>query len=76
MLTVSKTKLKANMLELFREIEESGEEIVVTHHSKPVARITPIREKRPVDEVFADLQGKIIFNGDPDEPLTELWDLD
>ena len=40
MITVSKSKLKARMLEYFRMVEESGEEIVVTNHNRPVLRIT------------------------------------
>lgn len=32
MLTVSKSQLKANMLEIFCQIESSGEELIVTHH--------------------------------------------
>ena len=33
--TISKTKLKANMLRVFREIEASGEELIVTDRNQP-----------------------------------------
>lgn len=73
MLTVSKHVLKAKMLEYFRQVEATGEELVVTHHHKPVLRITPVVAKRPVDEIFADLRGKVKYHGDLLEPETAEW---
>ncbi len=73
MKTISKSKLKANMLEIFRELEDSGEELIVTHRDKPVLRIVPIKNGRSFDEAFAGLQGKVRFVGDPDAPTTEEW---
>ena len=43
---ISKSKLKANMLRIFREIEETGEEWIVTDHNRPVLRIQPIAQKK------------------------------
>jgi antitoxin (DNA-binding transcriptional repressor) of toxin-antitoxin stability system len=74
MQTISKSKLKANMLEIFRTIEETGEEVIVTHYSKPVLRITPIAKKKSVDEVFADWRGYTVFLEDPDEPTIDEWE--
>ena len=54
MLTISKSELKAQMLQIFRQIEESGEELIVTDRNQPVLRIQPIKQKRTVEEVFAD----------------------
>lgn len=39
MITVSKGVLKAKMLAYFRQVEETGETLVVTDHRKPVLRI-------------------------------------
>jgi prevent-host-death family protein len=39
--TVSKSVLKAKMLEYFRHVEQDGEELIVTSHGKPVARVIP-----------------------------------
>ena len=36
---ISKNKLKARMLEIFRELEASGEELIVTDRGKPVLKI-------------------------------------
>ena len=67
-ITISKSKLKANMLKIFREIEANGDEIIVTDHNKPVLKITPINRKKTVAEAFADWRGKVEFD---DEVLNE-----
>ncbi|HUM71925.1 MAG TPA: type II toxin-antitoxin system Phd/YefM family antitoxin [Chloroflexota bacterium] len=74
MQTVSKSQLKTNMLEIFRQIENSGEELIVTHHNKPVLRIVPIQQGASVTEVFGDLQGQVIYHGDLDEPTWGVWE--
>ncbi len=58
MITVSKSRLKAHMLDLFRQAEKTGDEIIVTHHQKPVLRITPYHAPQRVEEIFADWRGK------------------
>lgn len=48
----AKTKLPS----LLDEVER-GETITITRHGKPVARLTPIGpERRPVDEVIAEIK--------------------
>jgi antitoxin (DNA-binding transcriptional repressor) of toxin-antitoxin stability system len=39
MKTVSKGKLKARMLEYFREVERSGEPLIVTDHGREVLEV-------------------------------------
>lgn len=70
---VSKSKLKAKMLEIFRELEEGGGELIVTDRGRPVLRIQPIRNKGTVAEVFGGLQGRVEFLEDPDAPTTVEW---
>ena len=73
MITISKSKLKTHMLRIFRELEQSGEEVIVTDRGNPVLRISPYKKKRTVRELFADVQGKVIFHEDPDTPTTDEW---
>jgi len=73
--TISKSKLKANMLRIFREIEESGDELIVTSHGKPTLSIRPLDKKQSIDEVFADLQGKAIIYEDLDTPTWDEWEV-
>ncbi len=73
MIAVAKGKLKARMLEYFRRVEESGEELVITDNRVPVLKIVPYKSKLGPDEVFADLRGRIRYRGDITEPETGEW---
>jgi prevent-host-death family protein len=73
MLTVSKSVLKVKLLEYLREIEASGEEVLITDRGVPVARIVPVRLRRPVHETFADVRGQLRWTGDPDAPTIDEW---
>ncbi|GMU51261.1 MAG: hypothetical protein AMXMBFR33_04070 [Candidatus Xenobia bacterium] len=70
---ISKSQLKARMLEIFRQLEETGQEALVTDRGRVVLKIVPVRAVRSVDEVFADLRGKVIFHQDPDLPTEAEW---
>jgi antitoxin (DNA-binding transcriptional repressor) of toxin-antitoxin stability system len=67
-MTVSKSRLKAHMLRIFREIEQSGEELIVTDHGKPVLTVTPLRSGQPVNAVFAAFQGQVSYPADINTP--------
>ena len=69
----SKSRLKAHMLEIFRELEATGEEAVVTDHGRPVLRIVPVRQGRSVDQVFANYRHGLHFTEDPNAPTTDEW---
>ena len=72
--TISKGKLKAKMLEIFRQLESSGDELIVTDHGKPVLKIIPIKPKAGVAELFGDLQGQVAYLEDIDTPTLAEWD--
>lgn len=71
--TISKSKLKATMLEVFRELEATGGELIVTEHGRPVLKVVPIRPTRSVQDVFGDVQGQLEFLEDPDAPTIDEW---
>ena len=73
MLTISKSKLKTHMLQVFRQIEQTGEDVIVTDNNRPVLRIQAIARKASVDEVFAPYRGKIVIHEPLDLPATEEW---
>jgi prevent-host-death family protein len=73
MVTISKSALKAKMLEYFRRVEETGEELVVTDNHEPVIRIVPIRRRRPASEVFADVRGRVVYGEDILAPTSDEW---
>ena len=43
--TVSKSKFKPQALEYFRQVEESGEPLVITDRGKPVLKILPYSQQ-------------------------------
>jgi prevent-host-death family protein len=73
MATVSKSALKARMLEYFRRVEDTGEELIVTDNNQPVIRIVPIRKRRAASEVFADVRGRVVYGEDLLAPTAEEW---
>jgi len=73
MVTISKSKLKTHMLQVFRQIEQTGEEVIVTDNNRPVLRIQPFTRKPGVDEVFSAYRGKMVLHEDPDTPTAEEW---
>lgn len=66
---VSKTEFKARALEFFREIEASGETLVVTDHGKPTLEIRPYRD--PQRDPMQTLQGSVIRFDEPFEPVED-----
>ena len=70
---VSKSALKAKMLEYFRKVEETGEELIVTDNNRPVLRIVPIRQRIPASEMFSDVRGKVVYHDDVLAPTTDEW---
>lgn len=53
MKTVSKGKLKAKMLEYFREVEATGEPLIVTDHGREVLEVRPVQKRSTTEEVLA-----------------------
>lgn len=70
---ISKSKLKAKMLETFRQLEASGGELIVTDRGKPVLKIIPIKKEASVAEVFGDIQGKVSYLEDINTPSLSEW---
>jgi antitoxin (DNA-binding transcriptional repressor) of toxin-antitoxin stability system len=73
MQTVSKSALKAKMLQYFRNIEESGEELLVTNNGKPVLKVIPFQPLKTCLEVFGSYQGKVKYHGDLLENTSDEW---
>jgi antitoxin (DNA-binding transcriptional repressor) of toxin-antitoxin stability system len=72
--TISKSKLKSKMLEIFRQLEASGQELIITDHDRPVLKIVPIKQKMTVAELFGDVQGHVIIPEDINQPTQDEWE--
>jgi antitoxin (DNA-binding transcriptional repressor) of toxin-antitoxin stability system len=73
MKTVSKSRFKAKALEYFREIERTGEELIITDKGKPVLKLMLLVEDP--EEVLRPLRGSVLHFEDPTEPVgLEDWE--
>jgi antitoxin (DNA-binding transcriptional repressor) of toxin-antitoxin stability system len=72
--SISKSKLKSKMLEIFRRLEADGDELIVTDNGKPVLRIIPYNQKSSVGALFGSLQGQVVYLEDVDTPTMNEWD--
>ena len=73
MVTISKSALKARMLEYFRQVEQTGEELIVTSDGRPVLKVVPFVQRAPVEAVFADARGRLTWEGDVNDPTNAEW---
>ena len=67
--TISKSHLKAHMLRIFREIERSGNELVVTYNSRPVLKIMPFKNTQSVETLFDSLHGQVVYSRNLNGPV-------
>jgi len=74
---VSKTQFKAHALALFREIEASGDPVVITDHGRPALVVRPYRpQEAGAPEALLALRGTVIHYEDPLEPVaTDDWEV-
>ena len=71
--TVSKSRFKARALEYFREVERTGQDIVITDKGKPVLRVTTFVDDP--EPRLRSLRGSVIQFEDPTEPVgLEDWE--
>ena len=61
------------MFEIFRQIEASGEELIVTDRGKPVLKIVPIKSKQTAEELFGAAQGRVCYHEDINTPTIAEW---
>lgn len=56
------------MLEYFRRVESTGEELIVTDRGVPVLKVLPLHKKITAAELFSDVRGKVHL---PEKELLE-----
>jgi prevent-host-death family protein len=64
--TVSKSEFKPRALAYLREVEVSGDALVITDRGRPVVRIEPYR---PARETLERLRGCVVRYEEPTEPV-------
>ena len=81
--TMKASEFKAKCLKLMDEVADSGEEIVITKHGKPVSKLIPFRKKPKsffgIDKDRIKILGDIVspmpseWFEDPNDPKKELF---
>lgn len=72
MQTMKASEFKAKCLHLMDEVNESGEEIVITKNGKPVSKLVPFRVSPK--SLFGLHKGQVICHDELIEPLDLIWD--
>ncbi len=72
--SISKSKLKAKMLAIFLELEARREELIVTDRDRPMLKIVPIKQVQTAAEMFSDLQGRVTYLEDINQPTLPEWE--
>jgi antitoxin (DNA-binding transcriptional repressor) of toxin-antitoxin stability system len=67
MLAVSKSQFKARALEFFRQVEATGESIVITDHGQRTLELRPYQA--PAHDPLDLLRGSVLRYDDPTEPI-------
>ena len=71
---VSKSCFKPKALEFFRQVQETGQELIITDRAKPVLKIIPF-QKQP-QSVLEELRNSVRRYDDPLKPVgQDDWDV-
>jgi len=70
---IAATQFKAQSLSLIERVAQTREEVVITKHGRPMARLVPVRGES-VPELFGCLSGTVVRATDIVGPVGEDWD--
>lgn len=66
-ITLSKSQFKPHALEYLRKVETTQQELVITDHGRPVARIVPYTVVGP--DPLEELRHSVLEYDEPTEPV-------
>jgi len=70
---ISKSKFKPRALYYFRQVENTGKELIISDHGKPVLKILPYTENP--QEILKALRNTVVTYENPTEPVgLEDWE--
>lgn len=67
--TIPAGEFRVRCLALVDEVNETGEEIIITRRGKPVARLVPVER-----ETWKSLIGSVTWQDDIISPIDEEWE--
>ena len=74
MQTIKASEFKAKCLQLMNQVNETGEEIIVTKNGKPVSKLVPYTA--PVSSLFGLHKNKVQSMDSLIAPVDETWDVE
>jgi prevent-host-death family protein len=69
---VPAAEFKTRCLAVMDDVEATGEEITITKHGRPVARLVPV--VRAYEPTFGRLKGWVTSEGDIISPIDDIWE--
>ena len=70
--TLSATIFKAKCLQVMEEVQLYKNEVTITKHGKPVAKLVPVKGKK-IDPIFGCMKGRCKIVGDIISPIDVEW---
>ncbi len=69
-------EFKAKCLKLMDQVRDTGEELIITKHGKPVARLAPVAGAGPEKpkSLYGYMKGSVTILGDIIEPIDVEWE--
>jgi prevent-host-death family protein len=65
-------QFKAQCLQLMDRVKQTHEEIVITKHGRPVAKLVPVEERG--SSFIGYMRGSVVVSGDIIAPVDEDWE--
>ena len=65
---------KSQCLKLMDQVQQTREEVIITKHGKPVAKLVPVEESS--HSIVGFMQGSVRVVGDIVAPVDEIWEVD
>lgn len=62
---------KAHCLTVMREVQATGEPLVITKRGAPVVKVVPVASEK--NDVFGFMAGKVKIVGDIESPIAVEW---
>jgi prevent-host-death family protein len=66
-LSVTKAKLKPQLLKYLRDVQNTGQELIITDRGKPVLKVVPLRQNP--EEALRWFRGRLTKYVDPLAPV-------
>jgi len=63
---------KARCLAIMKQVQSTGEPVVVTKRGAPIVKVVPIRPEK--DDIFGFLKDELIIMGDIESPIPVEWE--